>query len=384
MRISNPRIFAGDKPLATREFVTLTSDNLKDTLSGTITDNYNTLSDAIKNIKDSYAWLNTDGKVDPSLLPPLAIINTVEKKLDEIKAEAQNPIAKDGDDLMSKWFENNKNNYQLGDLIIVGYAEDMTEYENLKSALGPWIVSNGGLIKLAFPTTDILTINNVGPDINTGNLTLKLVDILKQENGITTGRVEELNGIIYNLKIDENNRFGIYTDLGNSELAFVGYAKYDELNSVSGIISGHTSDIENIRKDIADHTTELSNIFNDIAFIKPRIDEAIGIVKYDNVTFDDEIQATGEISGDSGIKYDLDAGENLYKAVIKNLNKGTQVLALTENGIPIYPDLFFEDKDDNHVDLNIVLVAESLPSGSYTLYVLDTVDNIVDSAKANV
>ncbi len=384
MRISNPRIFAGDKPLATREFVTLTSDNLKDTLSGTITDNYNTLSDAIKNIKDSYAWLNTDGKVDPSLLPPLAIINTVEKKLDEIKAEAQNPIAKDGDDLMSKWFENNKNNYQLGDLIIVGYAEDMTEYENLKSALGPWIVSNGELIKLAFPTTDILTINNVGPDINTGNLTLKLVDILKQKNGITTGRVEELNGIIYNLKIDENNRFGIYTDLGNSELAFVGYAKYDELNSVSGIVSGHTSDIENIRKDIADHTTELSNIFNDIAFIKPRIDEAIGIVKYDNVTFDDEIQATGEISGDSGIKYDLDAGENLYKAVIKNLNKGTQVLALTENGIPIYPDLFFEDKDDDHVDLNIVLVAESLPSGSYTLYVLDTVNNIVDSAKANV
>jgi hypothetical protein len=394
MRISNPRSFAGDKALATREFVTSTSVNLKETLSGTITDNYNTLSGAIKNINNSYAWINAgpvnnpEGKkIDPSLLPPLAIINTVKKPLDEIITEAGSITETNGDHLMNSWFENNKNDYQDGDLIIVGNAENMTNYQELKSALGPWIVTKNKendnliLIKLAFPTTDILTVNNIEPDTNTGNLTLQLVDVLKQKNNITSDRVEQLSSIIYNLEIDENNRFGIYTYVGNTNLAFVGYAKYDELKSVSGDVLINTEDIRKIKEDISAHENELATINGKLGTISGNLADvktwAVGIEPYD-VTFTKEL-VSEEIFGDSGINYNLDTGENLYTANIASLDASTQVLSLTENGIPIYPDLFF-----NADGLNIVLISTETTdtlSGTYKLYVLNTVDSIISNPK---
>jgi hypothetical protein len=137
MRISNPRTFAGDLPLATREYVNVKANELSGTinstavglsayidnvsgnihdyidenvtmlssvdaaLSGHIDKNIDALSGHIDKNRDEvkgwlqgtdensenhkdpsnwthgYAWLNPDGKIDPSLMPPISLTNVI-------------------------------------------------------------------------------------------------------------------------------------------------------------------------------------------------------------------------------------------------------------------------------------------------------------------
>lgn len=129
MRISNPRTFAGDLPLATREYVNVKANELSGTINSTavglsayidsvsgnihdyIDENVIMLSSAFTEVDNAlsghidknrdevrrwlqgtnqpgishdpaaspngYAWLADDGKIDPALMPPISLTNVI-------------------------------------------------------------------------------------------------------------------------------------------------------------------------------------------------------------------------------------------------------------------------------------------------------------------
>lgn len=129
MRISNPRTFAGDLPLATREYVNVKANELSGTINSTavglsayidsvsgnihdyIDENVIMLSSAFTEVDNAlsghidankkevlrwlqgtnepgtlhdpatspngYAWLASDGKIDPALMPPISLTNVI-------------------------------------------------------------------------------------------------------------------------------------------------------------------------------------------------------------------------------------------------------------------------------------------------------------------
>ena len=172
MRITDPRTFNSK----------LVTELQIDALSGMLTTNYETfVKNSLKGsagadapVSYGYAYLNTDGKVDPALLPPLAINETY-------TVEATNADTSSLE-LVKKAVGSNA--VQRGDVVIVYGASDITA-ENAEKLCGTFIfvaevdaaanVTEDSYKKIYTPAGGVKTVNGIAA-VN-GNVTLTADDI---------------------------------------------------------------------------------------------------------------------------------------------------------------------------------------------------------------
>lgn len=284
MRISNPISYAGNKPLATREYVNGSVYELSDEVKSWLTGNGKYAFSS-----NGYAWLNSDGKVDPSVIPPLAITKVITvPQWDVIRAATEFALDENAKpfEKVNAWLRESDGDtplhkVQVGDIILVTFNEDdqneegFPEYQKpykIDSGLiGPYIVVFDGnydftneenddetydptqnpslspeVQKLIFPTNQVLTVNGVTPNA-TGDILLDLSNIYRD---ISTGPEkigDNLAAAICRLDpegILSGNRLTLFEIQDESqERVSVGYAKLHELNEVSGTIDNIKADL---------------------------------------------------------------------------------------------------------------------------------------------
>ncbi len=181
MRITDPRTFNSK----------LVTELQIDALSGLLTTNYETfVKNSLKGTKGQdapvsygYAYLNTDGKVDPALLPPLAINDTY-----TIEATNDDTASLD---LIKKAV--GTNTVQRGDVVIVYGASDITA-ENAEKLCGTFIfvaevdaaadITENSYKKVYTPAGGVKTVNGIAA-VN-GNVALAAKDIPYLESDVAT------------------------------------------------------------------------------------------------------------------------------------------------------------------------------------------------------
>ena len=277
MRINNPKSLAGftknsddnNYKLATvgqlntaihdinEKFIKLlvgTTDNVSNGLGGIIN-------------KCGYAWIASNGKISPDLIPSLAITNTYVIKqsvLTDINDETVN-INQNSDvlELLAYWrahvveeTDTTYNDMQQGDIIIVTPDEDVVINPKI---CGSYIITrvdsdstNNNTVytfaKLAYEDGKIVTINDKAPTNSSGSLTLALSDILKvgQNNEIA----QALSDNIY--RISSNADLSIGEDKFRFVFNGVPYATSAELSNFIEKETKARSDADNYISGIVD------------------------------------------------------------------------------------------------------------------------------------
>ena len=286
MRISNPISLAGDLALATREYVYNSNIELETKVTNWLNGNgkYNLGS-------DGYAWLGKDGKVDPSLMPPLAITKVLTvTQWEVIEAAKNSAIAEDAKPnfKINAWLAQKDpatqellHRVQVGDMVLVTFDKDDPDVPESQKPyivdaqlIGPYIVVSSTyqedpnydesvsielpqVQKLIFPTNQILSVNGVTPD-ERGDVKVDLAGIYrytaKNIDGyldsplLSNGTIgDELAAAICRIVPSgmlENNRLEMYEIVPGVNLPVpVAYAKLDEVMQISGTIDNIKSDI---------------------------------------------------------------------------------------------------------------------------------------------
>lgn len=238
---------------------------------------------------NGYAWLNKDGQVDTSLLPPLAITETHVITQSELKAikdanEGQIPEKEVLSYLLDLYVKNKINTeskkYQKGDIVIVQPTETETGDKELPNPIysGSYIIIEtpdegdiaGGsfkFAKIAYTDSNIVKINGLAPANSAGELHIYLKDILQEvylyNEGANVNFVEaeakakELSDTVYRLKtIDEGEagfRFG-FVDNSSVDGGVIPYAKLAELQALD---NREADDYNTLTNAIADLTHTL-------------------------------------------------------------------------------------------------------------------------------
>ena len=216
-----------------------------------------------------YAWLNSEGKVDPSLMPALAITETHFIYQSELKALKNNNDVTEKEDLsyLLNIYVKNKIatenvRYQLGDIIIVKPTEASgSEDKEIPDPVysGSYIIASAPKVenpeapftfaKIAYTDSNIVKINGKVPVNSIGEVHLYLKDILQEAylydtsitSGVTVdvkeaeGKAKELSDSVYRLvTIDEGAagfRFG-FVDNSSVDGGVIPYAKLKELQDL--------------------------------------------------------------------------------------------------------------------------------------------------------
>ena len=306
MRINNPKSFLGYKGTPGQESVAynLTTVGQVKTAINEIDDKFSKLiygvSGNVIDVTDKghtrgYAWLvdiNGQKKLDPNLLPPLAITNTHVTTSSELRTVA----VVTSDDIMvliDKFLKNSTDTYQEGDILIIN-PDDGTLPNPVEN--GAWIItdvpqtgssapykfsrvsySDKNLVKINgrlpneigniddFSLADVLS---VGQFFSVGSTTK---DVLSKNVYRITSRVEGAAG-------EETNRFGFVDDASNpASPTVVYYAKLSELTETSGALDTKI-DLVDTRLDgkIDRAVTELNTRIDDeVTELNTRIDDEV-------------------------------------------------------------------------------------------------------------
>lgn len=181
MRITDPRTFNSK----------LVTELQLDALSGALTTNYETfVKNSLKGsagadapVSYGYAYLNTDGKVDPALLPPLAINDTY-------TVEATNADTSSLELVKKAVANKSAASVERGDVVIVYGASDITA-ENAEKLCGTFIfvaevaadaITEDSYKKIYTPAGGVKTVNGIAA-VN-GNVALAAKDIPYLESNV--------------------------------------------------------------------------------------------------------------------------------------------------------------------------------------------------------
>lgn len=295
MRINNPKSFAGfalndsvaenNYKLATIGQVTNALHKIDQKFEMLLRGDDNGVTAGVGGLvnKQGYAWLNHEGKVDPSLLPALAITNTHVIPQNELELEVDAPT-NTVYYLIDKWMRDHEAtlSFQQGDIVIVtphqtvgsmtteeavtNESEGVTtslsgEAKNVNPAYsGTYILTHirdasdtadtatykYTFAKMAYTDSNIVSINGCAPGNTTGQMQLFLKDVLKmgaykklievpEGEDAATVAATELEDVIYRLAktkiqgVDEEWRFAFIDDSADALTKVVPYAKYAEL-----------------------------------------------------------------------------------------------------------------------------------------------------------
>lgn len=289
MRINNPISLAGDLALATREYVYNSNLELETKVSNWLTGNNKHSIGS-----DGYAWLGKDGKVDPSLMPPLAITKVLTvPQWEVIEAAKAGSISSDAKPnfKVNAWLAQKDptthellHRVQVGDMVLITYDKDDTDVPDSQKPyivdaqlIGPYIVVSSTyqedpnydetvtpelpqVQKLIFPTNQILSVNGVTPD-ERGDVKVDLAGIYRYTANnlpdeypdspmLSNGTIgDELAAAICRIVpsgLLENNRFEMYEILPGTNVPVpVAYAKLNEVEFLSGTINSIKEDIGN-------------------------------------------------------------------------------------------------------------------------------------------
>lgn len=296
MRINNPKYMAGFTPAETddeKSYSIVTIRQLEKALkdlnyrfesvligetpsqpSGAIVQG-NSLNGVVS--KNGYAWLNVEGKVDPSLIPDLAITNVCvisQNDLPAVTEVSDNTIYT----LLNRWLENHPMvKLQRGDIIIVvPRSMDQQDDPVVNPAYsGSYIITDVNetyeFAKLASDDSHIVAINDKMPVASTGKVTVKLSDILKVGNfkkSQTNDRdsdAAELEDVLYRVtKVDEGEdgyRLAFIDDSVQSTTNPV-IVKYAKLQELQDMIAAKDAEIAELRGLIAGLRAEVDELKN--------------------------------------------------------------------------------------------------------------------------
>lgn len=244
-----------------------------------------------------YAWLNSEGKVDPRLLPPLSITDVHVVKQAELLNVVEDSTGVAVETLLNVYIQKIKAEqnivFQRGDIIIVQPTKgDTPEHDEVPHPAysGSYIITAvpGDIIgknnettvdylisKIAYTDSNIVKINGKAPSTTAGELTLFLKDILQERyyeafdsinNGVVSADVaaQALENTVYNLVtivegegLSVSNRFGFM----DTDKHIVPYAKLQELTDLRTQEETHFADLTAA---IDDLDTRTFNTFADV------------------------------------------------------------------------------------------------------------------------
>lgn len=243
-----------------------------------------------------YAWLNSEGKVDPGLLPPLAItevhpVSQTELLSDALKNYSTNEFTNitfntEVDRLLNVYIkykqEVEKDNlkFQRGDIILVNPVKNADP--NSSDVVNP--VYSGSYIitavpgdtvnkvvteifhfaKLAYTDSNIVKINGKVPANSAGELHLFLRDILKERSyelndSIAEGeaKAQALEDTVYRLvSINEDGKGSYRFGFMYGDGTVVPYAKSEELNALRTQEEMHFNDLSGAIAELDTRTFE--------------------------------------------------------------------------------------------------------------------------------
>jgi hypothetical protein len=223
-------------------------------------------------LKKGYAWIASNGKIEPSLLPNLAITNTY-----VVPYGAIQPLMLNGSgnneysiyDALSMWckdqiahsVDTGISEIRKGDILIITPTDNTTDVSyttedviineeggrtnsraNINPAyLGTYIVTQEPInedpyifAKMAYTDTSIVTINGIAPTNSAGQLTLYLHDILKtgfnDGTSDTMSDAETLSNVVYNLRSGSTKPIIVSNGVNNTEYVRFGF-KSNSLDS---------------------------------------------------------------------------------------------------------------------------------------------------------
>lgn len=184
MKISNPRLLAGNAALATQNYV---SGLLDYKLSSYVLSTFLFENDQIK----------------PKLLPPISITSVTTINLSDITGWNGFKADKNPEENLIGYLAAINRTIQSGDVIVIT-SDDTTIYDDYSAYVGAWIYSEPTfenpeaektLIKLTFPTASIKTVNGFSPD-ESGNIYIPISSynefvtvssqVITNKNDITT------------------------------------------------------------------------------------------------------------------------------------------------------------------------------------------------------
>ena len=299
MRINNPKSLVnftrapGVTPdasaynLATIGQLKRAINNLDTKYSNILAGNENYGSNGLTESTHGYAWLNSEGKVDPSLMPALAITETHFIYQSELKALKNNNDVTEKEDLsyLLNIYVKNKIatenvRYQLGDIIIVKPTEASgSEDKEIPDPVysGSYIIASAPkaenpeapftFAKIAYTDSNIVKINGKVPVNSIGEVHLYLKDILQEAylydtsitSGVTVdvkeaeGKAKELSDSVYRLvTIDEGAagfRFG-FVDNSSVDGGVIPYAKLKELQDLDAREAADYNDLTDAIADL--------------------------------------------------------------------------------------------------------------------------------------
>ena len=242
--------------------------------------------------KKGYAWLGSDGKIDPNILPSLAITNVsvvsqndllglVQGNIPDPSSTAEYIAFIEGtpiENLLQAWVNaevtaDADKEFMKGDIIIVtptatheNTTTPIPDSQNtaIPAYAGTYIITdiqvdgadaNHLLVtfaKMSYTNGNIVLINDVAPNNSTGQLTLYLRDILKTGTIKSGATATELEDVVYRLtKVYEDGkgyRFAFIDDAVGSEdeNRVVKYAKLAELEEEATARAAADTDLANL------------------------------------------------------------------------------------------------------------------------------------------
>jgi len=254
-----------------------------------------------------YAWLNGEGKVEPSLLPALAITDTHVVKQSTLKNAGSLPTSTQNVDwdsefekLLNMYLEYSTTaaggnyKYQKGDIVIVSVdGNEVPDPVYAGSYIITQVPDNQHLkyqfSKLAYTDSNIVKINGLVPSNSAGEVHIYLKHILQelyydQFNSAASGYVEAnaaaqaLENTVYRLKTinegDNGYRFAFIDNSNAGQGAVVPYAKLAELNAVDTRENTHFTNLTNAINTLRENTFE--SIEATSSFLSGEIDSLSG------------------------------------------------------------------------------------------------------------